>query len=184
MKEDKTYELPADGGKEQEASYGKFKTAEELLKAYNSLQSEFTKRSQKLAEYEQKKIETEKWEGRVAEFVAKYPVAERYADEIAQEIAKNENGANGEANLESALLNVLVAKVKTPEQMAADDDVIEKVLNADANREKIIAQYLDTVKSNPYPVTLQKGGAIPLTPPIRPRNIREAGELALKIINT
>lgn len=183
MEEDKTYELPAEGGKEQETSYGKFKTAEELLKAYNSLQSEFTKRSQKLKEYEQQQKAAEQWEGKVAEFVAKYPLAERYADEMAQEIAKNENGAE-ENRLESALINVLMAKVKTPEQMAADGDVIDKVLNADANREKIIAEYLETVKSNPCPVTLQKGGAIPLASPIKPKNIREAGEIALKIINS
>lgn len=38
--------------KKQEQRYGKFKTAEELLKAYGELEREFTRRAQKLAEYE------------------------------------------------------------------------------------------------------------------------------------
>ena len=39
-------------GEESSASYGKFKSAEALLSAYNSLQAEFTKRCQRIKELE------------------------------------------------------------------------------------------------------------------------------------
>lgn len=39
-------------GEEGRASYGKFKSAEALLSAYNSLQAEFTKRCQRIKELE------------------------------------------------------------------------------------------------------------------------------------
>lgn len=44
----------AEGGKEGEVSLGKFKDVDALLNAYNSLQSEFTKRCQRLKELEAK----------------------------------------------------------------------------------------------------------------------------------
>ena len=47
MEQEQISSIPADGDKNTETSYGKFKSAEELLKAYNALESEFTKRSQK-----------------------------------------------------------------------------------------------------------------------------------------
>lgn len=43
-----------EGGKEGEVSLGKFKDVDALLNAYNSLQSEFTKRCQKIKELELK----------------------------------------------------------------------------------------------------------------------------------
>ena len=54
MEQEQISDIPASSDKNTENSYGKFKTADELLKAYNALESEFTKRSQKLKEYEKK----------------------------------------------------------------------------------------------------------------------------------
>lgn len=178
--EEKTINLSAESDKEKEVSFGKFKSAEELLKAYNALQSEFTKRSQKLAELEQTKAADE-WEGQVEEFVKRYPVAERYADELAREIANDEKYKDKENKLESALLNVLSEKVKTAEEMATDETVIDKVLSAEENREKVINEYLEKFRRNATPATLPKGGAIPVTPPAVAKNIKEAGEIAIKI---
>lgn len=42
-----------DGAQGEQVSYGKFKDAAALLKAYNSLQSEFTKRCQRIKELEE-----------------------------------------------------------------------------------------------------------------------------------
>lgn len=182
MEEEKTETLTAESDKEREVSYGKFKSAEELLKAYNSLQSEFTKRSQKLKEYETKNAETEKLEGQVAEFVEKYPIAEKFADEIATELANAQKDGGPAEKLEGALIKILSGKIRTAEQMAEDEEVINRVLNAEKNREKIIEGYLEKVKSNEVPKVLPKGGAIPVAAPVRPKNIREAGMLALKII--
>ena len=50
------------GDKEETASYGKFKSSDELLNAYNALEAEFTRRSQRIKELEGK-LES----GRIAE---------------------------------------------------------------------------------------------------------------------
>ena len=180
--EEKTLQ-PAGNENGQEVSYGKFKSAEELLKAYNALQSEFTKRSQILKEYE-KKMSGYDWEGKVSAFVDKYPIAEKYTEELATEIANNGELKDVENGLEKALLSVLSSKVKTADEMAADENVIDKVINNEAVREKIISQYLKGFESGTLPVTLPKGGAIPVTPPLPARNIREAGRIAQKIIES
>ena len=50
-----TVEMDMDNGdKKSEVSFGKFKDADALVNAYNSLQSEFTKRCQKIKELEGK----------------------------------------------------------------------------------------------------------------------------------
>jgi len=176
MNEDKvTAAGAADNG--TETSYGKFKSAEELLRAYNSLETEFTKRSQKLSEYERRETG---FDSKVTEFVKNYPIAEKYADEIAAEI--KDVGEIGERELERALLTVLSGKVKTAEQMAADDEVVRLVLKSENNRKAVINDYLDGVRRNGAPVTLPKGGATPVTPPSNPRTIKEAGSVAIKIL--
>lgn len=180
--EEKTLQ-PAEIDNGQEVSYGKFKSAEELLKAYNALQSEFTKRSQMLKEYE-KKMNGYEWEGKVSDFVNKYPIAEKYTEELAKEIANDGELKDVENGLEKALLKVLSSKVKSVEEMASDENVIDKVISNEAIREKIIDRYLNEYDSKVLPVTLPKGGAIPVTPPLPARNVREAGRIAQKIIES
>lgn len=163
----------------QETSFGKFKSAEELLRAYNALESEFTRKSQKLSEYEN----NVNWEGKVSEFVKKYPIAEKYAEEVAGEITKNGKKDIEERDLERALLTVLSGKVKTVEEMSEDEDVIDKVLSSDKNRTKVIEDYLEGIRRNGPPNTLPKRGATPVTPPLDVRTIRDAGKVAIKILS-
>lgn len=175
--------LPAEGEKENITSFGKFQTAEELLKAYNSLEGEFTKRSQKLREYEAKapaaKISTD-WESKVNSLLAKYPVANNYTDELAKEIADNKSLLNDENCLENALIGVLSKKVVSKKDMASDSEVVSMVL--EGNRDKIIGDYLNTIRSNPVPKTFPKtGGAIPVTAS-KPITLTEAGKLAQKYL--
>ena len=47
--------------------FGKFKDAESLLKAYNSLEAEFTKKSQKLASLESENVKTQNELNKIAE---------------------------------------------------------------------------------------------------------------------
>ena len=52
-----------DGGQTQSqdgSHYGKFNSPESLLEAYNNLQREFTKKCQKLSEFEKQKTDNEK----------------------------------------------------------------------------------------------------------------------------
>lgn len=181
MEKEQTDIIPTQSDKENKDSFGKFRTAEELLKAYYSLEGEFTKRSQKLKEMETVKQATD-WEGKVADLIKAYPIAEKFSNEMAQEIRDNEQLIKNESCLEKALLSVLSKNYKTPEELASDTVVIDKVLGSEQNQDKIITEYLNKIKNKKSPITLPKGGAIPLTPPQKVTSIREAGELARKII--
>ena len=164
--------------KREETSYGKFNSAEELLKAYSALESEFTKRSQRLKELENKQSGEAKKE-EVKSFMERYPVAEKFADELNEEIART---AGAGAGYEGALLNVLSRKVKTTDEMAKDEKVISRVLSDEENKEYVISGYLDRIRENSSFKSLPKGGAIPVAPAYRPRSIKEAGEIAKKIL--
>ncbi|MBR1746685.1 MAG: hypothetical protein IJ735_00565 [Clostridia bacterium] len=154
-------------------SYGKFRSAEELLKAYNALQSEFTKRSQTLAQYEKEREESDR-ESKVKDFFHKYPVAEAYADELAQTVEQQN------LSPEEALIGVLSKKIRSVEELAGDEKVVEKVLGDPKNRDRVITEYLDNFRIPG--ISLPKGGAIPLTPPMPIGTVEEAGRVALSIL--
>lgn len=169
---------PAQSDKTTETSYGKFSSGEELLKAYNALEAEFTRRSQRLKEYEQQNKAKSLNEQR-EELFTRYPIAKEYESEIADKVARSETTGNGV--MERALLDVLSSKVKTKSEMASDREVIDKVLSENANRDEVISRYLEEIKNTNAPVTLSKGGAIPAARPYKARSLREAGEIAKKI---
>ncbi|MDD4315925.1 MAG: hypothetical protein PHC84_02065 [Clostridia bacterium] len=168
------------GDKQEKASYGKFNKLEDLLNAYNSLESEFTRRSQRLKEIESTAKAENRWEEKVQKLLEKYPVAAGFTEEISEEIAK-EDVVGDENCLEKALLRVLCGKCKPVEEQAKDEKVINEVLKNDGLKEKIIDEYRQKLNVN-LPKTFPKGGEIPVKAPARPGNIGDAGELALQML--
>ena len=68
---------------------GKFKDAESLLKAYNSLQTEFTKKSQRLSELENSKTEfnrEEKINKAINELTQSHSIAQQFVGNIKQSV--------------------------------------------------------------------------------------------------
>ena len=68
---------------------GKFKDAESLLKAYNSLQTEFTKKSQRLSEIENSKTDfarEEKINEAIRELTKNHNIAQQFSDKIKQAV--------------------------------------------------------------------------------------------------
>lgn len=164
--------------KNTENSYGKFSTAEELVKAYNSLESEFTRRSQKLKEYEKKYGDGEKNTAeQKAELTRKYPIAPEIIEEAANAAEMQKDGTT----VESALIRVLAEKVLTPEEMASDQRVVDRVLGEEKNRETVINAYLEKIRAMDAPTTLPKGGSLPTLPTRKASSVREAGEIARAI---
>lgn len=168
------------GDKQEKASYGKFNKLEDLMNAYNSLESEFTRRSQRLKELENASKSENRWEQKLQSLYEKYPVAAKFTDEIGEEIAKSDS-IQDEDCLEKALLSVLCAKVKPIEDQAKDERVISEVLKSDDLKEKIIAEYRQKLNVN-LPKSFPKGGEIPVKAPARPGNIGDAGQIALQML--
>lgn len=167
--------------------FGKFKDKEELLKAYENLEKEFTKRSQKLKAMEKTAAETAAkpdWEKRVEGFLNRYPVARNFLPDIEAEVSQNSDLIANENCLEIALLNALSKSWKSPEDYATDKEFLLKSVKEDAAiRDAVIAEYIGGLFGKSAPRTISQGGASPINAPRRASTIEDAGAMALGILN-
>ncbi len=169
----------------QEGEFGKFKSSEELVKAYSSLEKEFTKRSQRLKELEKstaKSTEPIDWEKTVDDFIQKYPSSQELLDEIGGVVESDPALLQREKGLELAYLEVLSKKFRSEKSYAEDGEFLLKYapLNKDV-RAKIIGEYVSSL-NQPVVRTIGRGGEIPIAEPIRPKTVEDAGSMALKIL--
>ncbi len=137
MEQEQISVIPADGDKKEGTSLGKFNSAEELLKAYTALESEFTKRSQKLKELESR-------------------------------ANLQKEGENDKQTATAARAAQTIEAQESKSCMQGQTDVVEG--------------YMRLIRENLSPRSLPKGGAIPLSPVSKPRTIKEAGEIAKKLL--
>lgn len=213
------------GDKEKTAFCNKFATADELEKAYDSLQKEFTKKcqvnsrlSRELEELKSKAgaqgetqgepqtarpegrenetptalngaqattpvYESPDWDGRVAEFMKKYPSAARYTAGIAKVLAEDKALASREDCLERAYFDVLVKADRPPEDVVADDDFLEKYVYGNQKvKDRIIERFLLENMDVETPRMIASSGRTHVTPPSRPKSIREAGGIVKNML--
>ena len=165
----------------------KFKDVNALLKAYNCLEAEFTKRSQRLkqleGEVENLKIIAEtkpndsladqaKTVGEaIDEVMEKHPSAQKYRDEIIA--VADDNGGSAEGVVIDFLLNELNKLAETFGK-TQDSSQIDSAI-----KDEIIREFLSGIV-NAKPSEKALGGEIVLTPPIKPKNLQEAKVLAQK----
>ena len=183
------------GASGEEVSYGKFKNAESLLNAYNSLQAEFTRRCQRLKELEEITKAANKADVEEAEKTAVKAAAETATG--AAEKAANEEGK--EAGFDESIRKTVPETsekaangaeqpdlLKTDsEQATGDDENKEKgeenaparVISA-KEREDVLKEYLESVLQKKTGAILMEGaGASLKTPRSRPKTVEEAGRL-------
>ena len=180
-------------GEKESAPYGKFSNAKDLLDAYNSLQSEFTRRCQKVKELERendslKKIEqpikdsisTSSQEGKPA-FKDVYPEAQGILKSL-YEIAAS-NGDDAEGFLERAYVNYLKGQVESQEKRYLSNEyVLERVNSSDEIKREIIREYLTNVNASKPKVGQYMGNGDGLvTPPSKPKTLQDASKIAMQI---
>lgn len=188
MEKEQIEVIPTNSDKENQNSYGKFKNADELLKAYNALEGEFTKRSQKLKELEKNIVATtelqieENWETRVKKFMNEYPVAGSLAKDLAHTVATDEKYVNEKNGLEKALVDLLSSKIKPKEAVIKDEEIVTMVLNDENNRKKVIDDYLNTLNAANLPKTLPKTGGVIPCGDCKPQSFADASKLAQKYL--
>jgi hypothetical protein len=172
----------------------RFKSSDELIRAYTNLEKEFTKRSQRLKSLE-RELEAQKiapktevyeqpdWTEKVETFLKANPSAAPFKRAIAEEITAG-NLKDNPACLELALAKVLVDNYKTPASLLEDDEFIDtEVMKSSKIRDRIIKDYLCAVRDVKAPKTVGRGGQPAVTPPLKPKNFDEAGRLAEKLYN-
>ena len=195
---------------------GKFRSVDALLRAYEALQSEFTRRSQRLKELEreadnssdsekggrgekngveklrknaaQKREEAKDFHSFVSELEAVRAQTEKtpktqaeqpeipIKNELGQDVTESGNG------IEQTNAKPSVAGGRG-EELLSDDALYELVKKDEKVRLKIIGEYLTSIGRSGAP--LMKGGAGTLVaPPLKPKTIDEAGNMALRFFKT
>ena len=151
-----------------ETNFGKFKDAAELLKAYENLEREFTKKSQRLKELENSfNRDNEELSPRQI-----LPTANPQKDSSATDGVFVDNPAYADENYR--LKNLL-----------SDRDFIEQyVLNHDELAKTVLKRYINALSQSDLPSTInRRNGCMSLTPPNRPKSIKEASRMAEKYFN-
>ena len=182
------------------AALGKFKSVDALLQAYGALQSEFTRRSQRLKELE-REAENRKREVAASE---KESGAENEAEKLRKRAEErreqgkkfNEFVSDLEAPRGAADDLRPVVSESSPEQVRetetnppvaenrgdfrlSSDALYEEVSRDEGVRLKIIGEYLSSIGKAGAP--LMKGGTGAFAaPPTKARSVDEAGSMALR----
>ncbi|MBQ7373337.1 MAG: hypothetical protein IJW64_02090 [Clostridia bacterium] len=165
--------------------FGKFKDAESLLKAYESLESEFTRRSQRLKAIEGELLarsEKDKTEQKVVEkpldngdINGQYLLFDKYAEEIREEIKENKT------DTASAYIKILERELKCAENKLSEQKPVEKQAIGEDFSERIIKEYLKKILEA-KPKAKLFGGVALVAPPQKPQTIAEASVIAKNYI--
>lgn len=172
-------------GPTKSSLYGKFASADALLQAYNSLQSEFTRRSQRLKELENELTrnilpplsEPASGEERNASEIGLQALS---PDRVAESNAEK-NGGMSAINAENAN-NIPSAEIVAEGETADETALYERVKKAGKVRQRIIEEYLDGVRNKTVP--LISGGMSVATPAVKAKTVTEAGDMALGYFRT
>ena len=148
--------------------YGKFKDAESLLKAYESLESEFTRRSQRLKTLEGELL------ARSDKDKTELKVEEKQSD---KEIKNGENKAD-EA---SAYIKVLERKLGELENNLSEQKSTDKKDFGEEFSKLVIQDYLKKIVQA-KPKAKLFGGVALVAPPQKPQTIAEASVIAKNYI--
>ena len=172
---------------DKKQSFGKFKNPEELLKAYQELEKEFTKKSQKLsklealADGESQVFDDESFKVAADKFFENTPSAKPFAKEIALKIIEKPELKKDKNCLSVALMQVLIDKFRTPEQLMQDGQFLnDYVLSSSKVKDAIIGAYLKDIRDGQPPATLSGDGLQCVAPSKKIRSIEEAGRMFLK----
>jgi hypothetical protein len=168
---------------EEQSKPKKFKSVEELEKAYESLEKEFTRRSQRLAKLEkemkQDKVETDaEWKAKVDKFFSENPSAKPFAKQMSDQIIRD-NTLRGRSDcLEIALTRVLLEAYRAPKDLATDEDFLkEHILGSDFVKKAVIEGYMKDLREGKPPVLISARGQNTVAPRSKPKTIEEAGKM-------
>ncbi|MBO5926130.1 MAG: hypothetical protein J6Q38_01040 [Clostridia bacterium] len=171
-------------------TFGKFKDAKSLLNAYNALQSEFTRRCQKVKELEREIASTNKeqskdslisereWEEKAfSEYFpnANIDVSSLYDATVA-------SGDNSKGRLGRAYLKKIVDDYESKMNYLSSDEYALNLISNQGLKNKIIEEYLKQIESSKPTVRLISGnGLATVSPPSTPKSLAEAGDIARQI---
>lgn len=179
-----TVEMGNEGTKDSEGSpLGKFKDPSVLLGAYNELQSEFTRKCQKLSEVQKQleernqnqKVDNDEkrsqefaWDEKLDSFLQIHKGAGEMVEDITNEIINNETFSKSNDGLEKAYMSVLEKKFIPHENLAKDEEFLNKYIYSNEDiKNKIIKDYVSSLQDIKSPIqvtSIGQMGSIASTP--------------------
>jgi len=165
---------------------GNFKDAESLFKAYKSLQSEFTKKSQRLSELESELApltRIDKINATIDELFERYSPAEPLREKLKENLASFDGDVTSQL-AEQNLIKILVENFVSPQELVKDEMFLSNhIFNNLEIKDAIIKEYLSELKSAPnIKVATNFNSSIIASPPVKVKTIKEAGSIARSII--
>ena len=150
---------------------GKFKDSEKLLDAYNELQSEFTRKCQRLSEAEKKlqdislvsntseetetKVNEFAWNKNISEFLQSHKNASLLVEEITNEIINDNTLRESEDGLEKAYARVIEKKYIPESELVRDEKFLTNYIYSNEEiKNKIIQEYVASLQNSKNPITV------------------------------
>ena len=167
--------------------YGKFKDAKSLLEAYNSLQSEFTRKSQKLAEFQKQNEDNAVFSNNdsIENVLNNSTDLDKYKKEI-EEIIETNNDISSLPNKNQVAFKIIKeAERKTAEHLNNPEFMDKYIEQNESIKNKIITNYLSTLNTVSEAPKVISGNAsnIYFSPSIStPKTLKEAGDIFSKML--
>jgi len=170
------------------SSFGKFKDANELLKAYNNLQSEFTRKCQLLNELKAEdsadkvelspQYESDDWQKQIGEFLECHPEAKKYSRQIADELYSDKTLASNPSSLELAYSRIIAKEYKSNDELVKDEAFLnDYIFNNPEITNKVLNNYFKNYSKSPQLISSKVGASVNLTPEPKANNLTEARKL-------
>lgn len=171
----------------ESSMYGKFKDAQSLLEAYNSLQAEFTRKSQKLAEIQKNFEQNAVFSNNDSlENILNEPTdLEKYKKEVMEILDNNEFISNLPNKNQVAFKIIKEAERKTAETLNNPKYIDKYLENNEELKNKIISNYLSKLNDSPSAPKVISGNSsnIYFSPSLElPKTLKDAGEIFKKML--
>lgn len=166
---------------------GKFKSVDDLYHAYNSLQSEFTKKCQKLAEIEKDKAvvpSDEELEGGLKSFLLENQEAYFYVDEIKKRVFSDDKIKGLEKPFDKVWAEMLFEKLSSPDK--ANEPMVQNLILKDEKiKDLVIQNYVKGLEENKAPVvmTSETGERVARVATSKPDTFEQAKQVALDLLS-
>ncbi len=162
---------------------GKFKRVEDLFEAYNNLQAEFTRKSQRLAALEKEKTIEQTDEQKAQEgldlFLSKNQEAVLYAEELKARVEQDESLQKEKDPYGMAWASLLYEKLAGP-NMAQEPLVKNLILKDKELKNLVIENYVEQIKKQNTPVVMSSNSGERVTKVVAPKP--DSFEQAKKVV--
>ena len=169
------------------STFGKFKDAQSLLDAYNSLQAEFTRKSQKLAEFQKKMEESALLSNNdsIENILSDLTDSDKYKKEIT-EIIDNDNEISNLPNKNHVAFKIIKEAERKTAETLNNQEYIDKYIESNEQlKGKIISEYLSSLNEIPSAPKVISGNSsnIYVSPSINiPKTLKDAGDILTKML--